>query len=307
MTVRGTASYNPMLTTYGQGVAQDMGTSVADFIAPRVIVPAGAGQYKEYSSKNAFQQYITARALGGPATRIQFAADDKTFNCMPNALEIPIDDDERDKAGEVGDAQQRLEESKVKTLVSSAVLAREIKVVDLVAAISAVSGVGTWSSADADPIEEIDEVIADIALNGIMPNRIVFGMGAWRVLRHHPKVIARQPGSANIGLTTEQLKGMLVTGDLDIRVAAMAKDTAKLGKDKSASFVVGSACYIFRGDDNPTQYDPSAVKTFSTTGSGVDAVRVYRDESARSDVAAVDWSEDIKLTASAMIKKITVA
>jgi hypothetical protein len=41
--------------------------------------------------------------------------------------------------------------------------------------------------------------------------------------------------------------------------------------------------------------------------SGARIVRVYREESSRSDVLAVDWTEDIKLTSSVCAKRITVS
>jgi hypothetical protein len=40
---------------------------------------------------------------------------------------------------------------------------------------------------------------------------------------------------------------------------------------------------------------------------GVDNVRVYRAESNRSDILAVDWSEDIIVTSSACGRRITVS
>jgi hypothetical protein len=35
-------------------------------------------------------------------------------------------------------------------------------------------------------------------------------------------------------------------------------------------------------------------------------VRTYREESSRSDVLAVDWTEDIKLTSGISAKRITI-
>jgi hypothetical protein len=35
-------------------------------------------------------------------------------------------------------------------------------------------------------------------------------------------------------------------------------------------------------------------------------VRNYRDESARSDVLAIDWSEDIKICSSIAARRLTI-
>ena len=88
------STVNHTLTNYARGIAQDMSSALANFLAPEVPVTSSTGQYKDYSDKNAFQVYDTSRAIGGPAKRIEFAASDPTYNCKPQALEIPIDDND---------------------------------------------------------------------------------------------------------------------------------------------------------------------------------------------------------------------
>ena len=51
----GTSTYVETLKSYAYGVAQDVKTTLADFIAPRVPVGVGSGQFKKFSDKNAFQ------------------------------------------------------------------------------------------------------------------------------------------------------------------------------------------------------------------------------------------------------------
>ncbi|MFU8849294.1 MAG: hypothetical protein ACNA77_11335, partial [Opitutales bacterium] len=125
------SKFHVTLTNYARGLSQDLRSSLADFIAPEVIVPAATGQYKSFDDKNAFQILDTSRAVGGPARRLEFAASDPTYNCLPQALEIPIDDHERDEAGR-GDPLG-IEQAKTQTLVSSAVASHESKVFDAVA------------------------------------------------------------------------------------------------------------------------------------------------------------------------------
>lgn len=303
---RSQASMNPTLTAYAQGLTQDLGSQLANFIAPVVTVPATIGQYKAYNDKNAFQVVDTGRAVGGPAKRLEFSSSDPTFNCQPQALEIPIDDSERDAAG---DANATLEEAKTKTLVSSSIISHETKVFTAAAAgVAAQAGFGVWSDSAVDPIKEIDAVIEAIATNtGMMPNRIAFGLGAWRVFRNHPKVLARQPGAQIVGVTAGQAAQMLLNPGIEIRVGVLSKDTTKFGKDKSAENIVGGRLYIFIGSQSPTQYDPSFMKTFMGGVGGVDAVRMYRADSNRSDILACDWSEDIKVTSTSCGKRIDVS
>lgn len=300
----GTSMFSETLKNYAFGVAQDVKTSLADFIAPRVPVGMGSGQFKKFNEKNDFQVYDTARGVGGTATRMAFEAGDEFFNCAPNALEVAIDDQEREKAGS---ADTALEEAKVRTLVINAALAREKKVFDLIK--SGVSVASTWtSSGDEDPIDLIDAEIEAIAnATGLLPNRMVIGLGAWRKIKNHDQILKRQSGTSNKGVSLEELAGMLLNPTIDIRVGVMAYDTAKMGKAANKQNVVGSEIFIFHGNDNPTQYDPGFAKTFSIGANSVEDVRMYREEKVRSDILAVDWSEDVKVISTLCAKRIQVA
>lgn len=300
----GTSTFSETLKNYAFGVAQDVKTSLADFIAPRVPVGMGSGQFKKFNEKNAFQVYDTSRGVGGTATRMAFDAADEFFNCAPNALEVAIDDQEREKAGS---ADTALEEAKVRTLVINAALAREKKVFYLIK--SGVSVASTWtSSGDEDPIDLIDAEIEAIAnATGLLPNRMVIGLGAWRKIKNHDQILKRQSGTSNKGVSLDVFAGMLLNPTIDIRVGVMAFDAAKMGKAAAKQNVVGSEIFIFHGNDNPTQYDPGFAKTFSIGANSVEDVRMYREEKVRSDILAVDWSEDVKVISTLCAKRIQVA
>ena len=307
MGLRAEASVNPTLTNYASGVLNDLQSATADFLAPQVQVPATIGQYKAYDNKNAFQTHDTSRGVGGPARRIFMDVSEPTYNCLPQALEITIDDSERDAAGTLNPLD--LEQAKVKTLVQSSVLSHEKHVITTVnAAVSATGGVGVWSNDANDPVDEIDAQIEAIAKDtGQLPNAILMGMTAWRRFRQNAKVVAKQPGAALIGLNQGQASAMLINPSTEIRLSTMAYDTTKQGKTRSNSFVNGDDVFIFVRSATPTIYDPSALKTFAGGRGGVTAVREYRDESSRSDVYAVDWSRDVKVTSSISIKRITTS
>ena len=305
MSLRRQASYNPTLTTFAQGVSQDLTSALAEFIAPTVPVSSSMGYYKAFDEKNAFQVQSTGRALGGSARRIEFVESDPTFNCQPQALEITIDDAERDAAGPDVAA---MEEGKTRTLVAVATVSHEDKVLTQAKTLAAVAARGQWSDTSVDPISEIDEQIEAIATaTGMMPNAIAFGLGAWRVFRKHPKVIARQPGATIIGLSEAQAASMLLNPAAQIRVGVLSKDATKFGSAASKSNIVGAEVFIFLRSPNPTAYDPSWMKTFTIGTGGVTAVRQYRDEKARSDVLAVDWSEDIQIVGSICARRLTIS
>jgi hypothetical protein len=313
MGLRSEASVNPTLTNYASGVLNDLQSATADFLAPQVQVPATIGQYKAYDDKNAFQVHDTSRGVGGPARRIFMDVSEPTYNCLPQALEITIDDSERDAAGTINPLD--LEQAKVKTLVQSSVLSHERHVITTVnAAVSAdgttVGGgvMGTWSAATTDPVVQMDYLIEGIAkATGQLPNAILMGMTAWRRFRNNAKVIEKQPGAALIGLNQGQASAMLINPSMEIRLSTMAYDTTKEGKTRNQAFVNGDDVYIFVRSASPTIYDPSALKTFAGGRGGVSAVREYRDESSRSDIYAVDWSRDVKVTSAISIERITTS
>jgi hypothetical protein len=297
------SKYNVTLTNYARGLSQDISATLANFLAPEVVVPAATGQYKNFDDKNTFQVVDTSRAVGGPAKRLEFAASDPTYNCLPQALEIAIDDHERDEAGE-GDPL-RLEEAKTQTLVSSAVTSHEAKVF---AALTSLAAAANITLASDDPIAKLDEQIEALATDtGRMPNRLVIGLPLWNKLRNNAKVIARFPGAASIGVSMAQFSSLLLNPSIDIRVGILAKDTTKLGGFKANVNIIGQQLVIFHANASPTLYDPSFMKTFRLRRGGVDVVRTYRDDAARSDILAVDWSEDIRVTSPVCARKLTAS
>lgn len=297
------SKFNVTLTNYARGLAQDISASLANFLAPEVVVTAATGQYKSFDDKNTFQVVDTARAVGGPAKRLEFAATDPTYNCLPQALEIAIDDHERDEAGESDPL--RLEEAKTQTLVSSAVTSHEVKVFAKLADLAAAANIVLASD---DPIAKIDDHIEALARDtGRMPNRLVIGLPLWNKLRNSPQVIARFPGAVSVGVSMAQFSSLLLNPSIDVRVGILSKDTAKLGVAKNTVNIVGLQLVIFHASQSPTIYDPSFMKTFRLRRGGVDVVRTYRDDSARSDILAVDWSEDIRVTSSVCARKLTAS
>lgn len=301
------ARINRQLTNYASGLSIDRAASLANFIAP--VVPTGIAhsQFKKYSDKNSFQAYDTSRAVGGKRKRIEFAATDPFFNCVPQGLETTIDDHERELAGETGIGT--LQESKISNLLDVAYTSHEKKVFDLIKAAKAATGsIGVWTTDTNDPIDELDSQIEAIAIaTGRMPNRIVMGIGAWRIFRNHPLVRSRQPGADLIGVTAEQAVRMTINPQMELRIGVLSADANKVGAAKSTANIVGGEVFLFYASESPNLYDPSFAKTFATQAGMVDAVKEYRDESCASDVYYLDWSEDIQVVAADTGRRITIS
>jgi hypothetical protein len=306
MSTRTQGSLNPTLTNYAKGIAQDRASAVAEFIAPTVAVGASIGQFKKFDDKNAFQVIDASLPDGADPKRIEFGVTDGTFNCRPYALEVRITKPELDAIGDNDPLD--LQQAKIDTLISSAILTHEEAVLAKVkASLAPVSGKGVWSNASNDPVVELDEQIMAIAVEtGLMPNAILMGIGAWNVFRNHPKVIARMPGAALIGVTTAQASAFLLNPGLEIRVGVISKDTAKFGKDKSAVNIVGNEVFVFHRSANPTTYDPSFAKTFRVNGSGIEAVYSYDAPNGLYQGHIVYWSVDVQVVSAACGRRLTI-
>ena len=57
------SKFNVTLTNYARGLAQDISASLANFLAPEVVVPAATGQYKSFDDKNVGIVLVAAAGL----------------------------------------------------------------------------------------------------------------------------------------------------------------------------------------------------------------------------------------------------
>jgi hypothetical protein len=313
MSRQSSAAINYVLTAYAQGLMQDImqAQAIVNAICPTVTVAGAAGGFKKFDDRNTFTVYNTQRGLGGSARRIEFNATDGTFNCHPQALEVTVDDAERELADAGGTdlAQQLLDQGKIRALLNGTALSHVSKVLIYVAAnTTAVAQRGNWSNADIDPVDQLDEQLDALSVDvgqttGIS---VLLGVSSWRALRNHPKVKARCNGVQVGGISREQLAGMLLF-PANIVIGALSKATNKPGQSTvTKANVIGDNVYLSYSVPNPTQYDPSPFKCFTTGRGNIASVRTYRDDSARSDVHAVDWSEDLESTSSLSVRRLAI-
>ncbi len=301
-----TFAIEEVLTVFARGYVQDMARSLAHFFAPVVGTGVASGQYKEFTHKNAFTVPETGRAIGGDATRLSFETEDNYYNCTPHALEAVIDEHEKRLLPEAN--LQTLKESRIAALLSTAKLAREKEVITKArGAVGATSGKGNWTADDVDPIAELDELIEDIAkTTGIFPNRMVLGISAFAKLRKNAVVRADLTGDGGRRMTLDKLREMLIIPDIDIRLGTLVYDTAKVGRASNLEFLLGNDVFLFIGEDQPTPYDPSFMKTFATDASLIDGVRSY-EEGPRRDVYATDWTQDVRATSPLSARRLVVS
>lgn len=297
-----TASLNAGLTNFAHGIAPDYTSALAEIMAPQCVAPAAAGNYLNFDSDEPFRYVNTRRALGGRAVRIELPATSPSFDCKPHALEIPTDHFELEKVGEANVGLLR--ESKIRTLVSRSAISREFRVFQAYAdGTTAESGLGAWTSASVDPIDELNSIVIGVALATGSPNvHLTIALNALQQLGKHPKVLARFPGAPLVNVTGDMLAKLMLI-PVTVHVAMMPIATEKSGKAASKGFVGSAKVYAFITQANPSPYDPSAAKTFTTRLGQVDSVGFY-EEKPFAEINFMAWSEDIKLTGTECVKRI---
>lgn len=305
-----TARINVPLTTFAQGFMQDRLAiyTLAQLLCPIVQVTAASGTYKKFDDRNSFLEVDTYRGIGGNRRRVAFDATDGTYNCKPHALSCAVDDHEVAEAGGVGIARELLDQGKVKGMLSLKATAYARRAVTTVlAALTAVSDRGNWSNDNIDPIDQLDEQLEALSTDvGSTENlSLIMSSTAWRKLRLNAKAKERLKG-VKTAMKIGDLTDMLMFPVAPLITAASYTGTKRGQTTITKANVLGAYAILLYSIPNPTIYDPSAFKCFSTSSVLVDNVKTYRDEDACSDVHAVDWSEDIQQTSTVAAKLLAI-
>jgi hypothetical protein len=313
----GSATLNYQLTAYAQGLWNDLSDVIqlAERLAPTTPVPGAAGQFKKFDDKNSFMAEKTMRALGGDPVVMAFNATDDFYNCRPQALEVRVDKEEDQAAGEAGGEveQNLLDQGKIRALLNKVALSHVLDVTNTVLAnTTPVSGLGQWSSPDVDPIDQINNQLLALAQNcGSTQNvKLTMDLGVWNTLRTHPKVKARALYGAGADVATislEQLNSALIF-PCDIMPANVVYDTTRLNQTPNKVRALSGVLLLHYSVPNATIYDPSAFKSFTVGSAGfLGNVRTYIAPNQLWRGHLVDWSRDIKQTSTLSMVRINLS
>jgi hypothetical protein len=285
---------NPTIIEYAQGAAQSAMSRVADFLAPTVPVGVSVGKFKQYSAKNRFHLPDTKRAVGGRAVEVSFDVTDATFNCVPNAIDVPVDVLEQD------DAMIPVMQEAADLAAEIGALSHEKTVIDTaIAALTAETP--AWGSS-ADPIKAMDayilEVLKAAKYGSLLGIRILLGADLLVNLKNHPAVKGRiitGKGANGVASVSEKALSEMLIGSPEVRTSMMVYDDAQAGKEESIKFLLSNSMILFAAKDAPTRMDPSFMKTFRLRNRWMQPGTYQRDD-GRAEVAKFDWSSDVKVT-----------
>src|SRR6201993_2850114 len=293
------------LLTFSQGVVADYEkkNQIGSFLAPEVVVGGGVYHYKDYGLGNAFTPIDMRRAVGGPTKMLHLSVNDLQDINTEYGLATFIDDQERENnPANIAVLEQR----KITDLVNTCMNNNLYLVLALARTLTNSSGAsmggmtvtGNWGTGGTgnDPVTEINAVCKYIADNyGILPNRIYFDSAAWMKYQGNPNVRGRFQGVLVQAVTPEKTK-QLWNIPLDCKVNQGALYEGGIFSD----------CIVFFGQDGPSQYDTSFMKTFVNVAGRFTRIRSWRDEETSSDKYKAQFFQKIKLTGQATAVKLTI-
>ena len=322
------ATINYTLTDFAIGHMNDLNDTMelAERLCPTVNVPASVGRYKKFDDINSFQVYTTARGIGADPQRIEFAAEDEYYHCAPQALEVTVDEEERNLAGQSNAvAQQLLDEGKIKALLNVTALSYTYTRVNYVLNnVTAVANRGNFSNPNIDPIDQIDEQLDNISkLVGTTNNiKITMDVSAWRAIRSNALAKRRLVGVQLSEIKLSQFEDMLLF-PCDTKVYSISYvtppgtgpagggsttvNTPSAGEFNPKLRLLSGVVLIHYSQPNPTPYDPSAFKSFVVGTGNPQAVRSYMAPNGLYGGHLIPWSEDVEQTSTISMVRLTLS
>jgi len=275
-----------VLNQFAKGLFQDTSSPVADFLAP--VVPTGAAEFSiiDYGQRSGFQTPDARRAIGGDSSAVVTDGERINVSLQPYALHDMIDNHELDRAT-TGEGSRILREARVRNLVSQAGNSRlNETLTTLRAGVSAAAQ--TWGSS-TDVISAIDEKMKEIADSiGLLPNRVVFNLGAWEAFKNSPSVIDRYPGSVTAAPQIGGIGSLFLNPDTQCMMSTSVFDS-KIRQTSAKANALTSDVWIYYSSESVDMFDPSAFKTFRVRNNPFGGVRVVQKDFGEKVIT--EWTE----------------
>ena len=293
------------LNQFAKGLFQSTASPLADFLAPVVITGAAQFNVIDYAKRSGFQVPSAKRAIGGDSTAVVTDGERVSITLQPYALHDIIDNHELALAT-TGEGSRLLREARVQNLVSQAANSRLYETLTtLRAGVSATAEV--WGGSD-DPVADIDGYMKAVAdATGLLPNRVVFALGAWSIFKNHAKVIARYPGAVQVAPQVSEVGAMFLNPNTECMVSTTVFDT-KLNTTSSkanALTATNPEVWIYYAAENANTFDASAVKTFRVQANPFGGVRIKEKDFGEKVIT--EWTEAAYVNNASAVARLTVS
>lgn len=276
---------------------------IADMIMPVVNVSKQGGIYTIFDRGDRLRQRTTNRAPGMEANIIEQEVGTGTYYCKNYALKAPVTLEDRANADPI--FLNGIIEGRTELVMDSLLLDWEIRVANLVTSGSNVgssAGVSSAWNGAGDPLGDINAAIDNVHYsNGVMPNRVVFGVEAWKSFRRDSTVRNLIFGSNNGGgyPNTSQVSELL---DIQsVMVGGAFQNTGDKGLTESLSTIWKDKVLVYYAPESPTIERPSAFYSLRWAAPGLPQMQVERhpfDRKTKSEEVEAGYYQDEVITAS---------
>jgi len=253
---------------------------IADMLCPIVDVPNISGQIPIFNVADQRRIEKDYRAPGTPARRIVRNVSSDSFLCVNHALATGVNIEDLNNADPI--YVQKLFNGGAQFLKGQLMLNYENRVALQVNSTSNVGSSAAVSSAwtdytNSDPLSDLNTAIDNVQdTTGVRPNRLTFGITAWRNCRRNDNVRNLIYGTNNGGgyISREQIAQVLEVEQ--VLVGGAYKNTAAEGQDESLSKVWNNNVLVSYSPQNPSIWDPSFMYGFRWSVNGIPNMQVER-------------------------------
>lgn len=280
---------------------------IADGIAPVIPVQKQSDYYYIFDRASELRDTAGYRSPGTSSNRDGFTLSEAKYSTKEIAQSTQLEDEVDANADRV----LNIRLNKTRFVTNKILLKHEIlteaKLMTTGNWANSATPTVLWSDYDAsDPISDIETAISTIEdATGYAPNTMVMAKNVWKILKHHPQLLARLSNDSLRVLKINELS--LIFDELEyIYIGKASKNTSEQGITASYSNIWSKDVWIGYVNKNPGLESPSAIYTFGWdyTGSrggepiGIGGVRRWRDENIHSDIIEAYKSYDQKITGS---------
>ena len=278
---------------------------IADMIAPIVPVAKQTGAYYSFSRADRLRVDNAVRAPGTEARIVTETVGSGTYVCRNYALKrrIPIEDVENAdpvlQAGIIG-GNVELVSGKLMTGWEQRV-ALQVTSTSNVGSSAAVSS--AWNGAGA-PLTDINAAIDNVHYaQGVMPNRVIFGVEAWKAFRRDSNVRNLIFGTNNGGgyPNTAQVENLLDLPPGGVMVGGAFVNTGEEALAESLSTIWGDSVLVYYAPTAPNIQRPSFMYSFRWNRPNIPNMAVERhpyDTKTKAEEIEIGYYQDEAITAS---------
>ncbi len=267
---------------------------IAEQILPALNVSKKAGNMSVITREN-LKRTDTKHSNGSAFNRIGLKAEDMSYACVDNGLEIQVTQEDREFYADDFDA----EIESVQVIKTRMMMEREIRVKTLVlntgtwtgAALTTDVSSAPWATSTSDVISHVIAAKEKVRTGtGVAANALILGEAALCQLLTNSKVTGRFPGATII--TEEMLRQQMsaIFGLNRLIVGGAVYDGAKDGQAFSGTDIWGSTyAMVARIQEGPLRVNPGLGRSIIWTplDSGLDTVVEYAEPQTASDVYRV--------------------